>query len=119
MTCRVLLDDSFIAWLEAQAPAVRGEILAQARLLAREGAGLGRPYADAVDEAGYATMRELRLQVEGAPWRVLFAVDPNGSAVLLVGGRKGGDPHWYRRHLPEAGRLYERHLARLRKKHRA
>jgi hypothetical protein len=115
----VVLDESFVAWLDAQAPHIRAEILAHARLLQQEGAALGRPYADAVDEGGYATMRELRLQIDGVPWRVLFAVDPDGTAVLLVGGGKGGDPHWYRRHLTEAGRLYERHLAKLRRKHRA
>ncbi|MBX6320601.1 MAG: type II toxin-antitoxin system RelE/ParE family toxin [Rhodospirillaceae bacterium] len=118
MGARVVLDEAFVAWLDRQGPEVRREILARARLLAESGTGLGRPYADAVDEAGYAAMRELRLVIEGAPWRVLFAVDPEGSAVLLLAGRKK-DPHWYRRHLPEAGRLYERHLAKLRRKHRA
>jgi hypothetical protein len=113
------MTESFAVWLDEQEPDVRLEILAHARLLASHGSDLGRPYADDIDEAGYAGMRELRLQIDGAPWRVLFAVDPDGTAVLLVGGRKGGDLHWYRRLLPEAARLYERHLTKLRRRHRA
>jgi hypothetical protein len=113
------MTESFAAWLDTQEPDVRCEILAHARLLASQGAELGRPHADDIDEAGYAGMRELRLQIEGTPWRVLFAVDPDGTSVLLVGGRKGGDPHWYRRHLPEAARLYERHLKKQRRRHGA
>ncbi len=118
MGAPVVLDEAFVAWLDRQDPAVRDEILAHAGLLAGCGAELGRPHADAVDDAGYAAMRELRLTIDGAPWRVLFAVDPEGTAVLLVGGRKG-DAHWYRRHLPAAVRLYERHLARLRRREHA
>jgi hypothetical protein len=63
-------------------------------------------------------MRELRLEIEGAPWRVLFVVDPTGAAVLLSGGRKS-DVRWYRRAVPEAAGLYEKHLTRLRRKGRA
>jgi hypothetical protein len=112
----VVLDENFLAWLDEQEPEVRVEVLAHARLLAAEGPGLARPYAAVLDDAGYAGMRELRLQVGGKPWRILFAVDPDGTAVLLDGGGKSGDPRWYRRHLTEAGRRYERHLARRRRR---
>jgi hypothetical protein len=115
----VVLDEAFAAWLDSLELRVREEILAYARLLAAHGAALGRPYAAAIDEAGYASMRELRLQIDGAPWRILFALDPDGTAVLLDGGRKGGDMHWYRRHLPEAARRYEHHLTKLRRRSRA
>jgi hypothetical protein len=113
----VLLDEAFAAWLDAQDEAVRVAILGQARLLAQQGAALGRPHVAPIEEAGYEAMRELRLEIAGAPWRVLFAVDPAGAVVLLVGGRKG-DVRWYRRAVPEAARLYERHLTRLRRKGR-
>lgn len=94
---------------------MRVAVLAHARLLAQRGADLGRPHAAPIDEAGYAAMRELRLEVGSAPWRVLFAIDPAGTAVLLVGGHKG-DVRWYRQAVPEAARRYERHLIRLRRK---
>lgn len=116
--CAVMLDDEFAAWLDAQEAPARIAILAHARLLAEVGSGLGRPYAAPIDEAGYAAMRELRLEAGNVPWRVLFAIDPAGAAVLLVGGRKG-DVTWYRRAVPEAAALNERHLVRLRRKRRA
>lgn len=113
----VLLDEGFADWLDAQEPAVRVAILAQARLLALRGSALDRPYAAAIEESGYAAMRELRLEIDGAPWRVFYAIDPAGAAVLLLGGRKN-DVKWYRRAVPEAAALYERHLTRMRRKRR-
>jgi hypothetical protein len=114
----VLLDEGFAGWLDAQQPAVRMAILGTAKLLAMHGAALERPYAAEIEESGYGAMRELRLEIEGAPWRVLFAIDPAGAAILLLGGQKN-DVRWYRRAVPDAAALYERHLTRLRRKRRA
>jgi hypothetical protein len=47
--------------------------------------------------------------------RVLFAFDPQRTAILLVGGDKTGRwEEWYRRMIPVADRLYEEHLEALR-----
>jgi len=46
---------------------------------------------------------------------VLFAFDPRRSAILLIGGNKTGDKRWYERMIPLADRLYDEHLAQLRK----
>jgi len=35
-------------------------------------------------------MKELRIQHEGRPYRVLFIFDPQRNAVLLIGGDKTG-----------------------------
>jgi len=58
-------------------------------------------------------MRELRVQHQGRPYRVLYAFDPQRNAVLLVGGDKTGNEQWYETSVPLADRLYERHLIEL------
>ncbi|MFA7236869.1 MAG: type II toxin-antitoxin system RelE/ParE family toxin [Phycisphaeraceae bacterium] len=55
------------------------------------------------------------MQHRGEPYRVLFAFDPRRSAILLIGGNKTGDKRWYERMIPLADRLYDEHLAQLRK----
>ena len=58
-------------------------------------------------------MRELRIQHEGCPYRVLYAFDPKRQAVLLIGGDKSGNDRWYEDFVPIADRLYDEHLAEL------
>lgn len=91
----------------------RREILAYAALLRTNGPQLGRPYADTVNGSEYKNMKELRVQIDGNPWRVLFAFDPRRCAILLVGGNKGGDKRWYKTHIPIADQRFKRHLERL------
>lgn len=59
-------------------------------------------------------MRELRTQSAGRPLRTLYAFDPLRTAILLSGGDKTGDDHWYQKFVPVADRLYEQHLDELR-----
>ena len=58
-------------------------------------------------------MRELRIQHEGRPYRVLYAFDPNRAALLLIGGDKTGNDRWYEIFVPIADRLYDEHLKEL------
>jgi hypothetical protein len=58
-------------------------------------------------------MRELRIQHQGQPYRVLFAFDPLRIALLLIGGDKTGDDRWYQVYVPVADRLYDVHLKEL------
>ncbi|MGF7056244.1 hypothetical protein GGC47_005461 [Bosea sp. OAE752] len=58
-------------------------------------------------------MKGLRIQIGGDPWRVFFAFDPRRSAILLVGGNKGGDGRFYEVNLPIADERYRDHLATL------
>jgi hypothetical protein len=51
-------------------------------------------------------MRELRIQHQGEPYRILYAFDPKRTAVLLIGGCKTGDNRWYETNIPKADRLY-------------
>jgi hypothetical protein len=60
-----------------------------------------------------ATLRELRIQYEGRPYRVLYAFDPRRAAILLLGGDKTGNDRWYEQHVPIADRLYDEYLREL------
>jgi hypothetical protein len=52
-------------------------------------------------------MRELRVQHQGRPYRVLYAFDPRRVAILLIGGDKTGNDRWYEKFVPRADRLYD------------
>lgn len=58
-------------------------------------------------------MRELRIQHQGAPYRVLYAFDPGRVAILLIGGDKTGNDRWYEENVPVADRLYDEHLEQI------
>jgi hypothetical protein len=58
-------------------------------------------------------MRELRVQCQGRPTRILYAFDPRRAAILLLGGDKTGDDDWYERNVPRADHIFERHLKAL------
>jgi hypothetical protein len=61
-------------------------------------------------------MRELRMQRQGRPYRVLYAYDPRRTALQLLGGDKTGQERWYETFVPRADLLYDRHLAELSRK---
>ena len=61
-------------------------------------------------ESKFSRMRELRIQHEGRPYRVLFAFDPVRTVFLLVGGDKTGDDRWYDKMIPKADAIYAEHL---------
>jgi hypothetical protein len=64
-------------------------------------------------------MRELRVQHAGRPYRVLYAFDPNRSAILLLGGEKTGNDRWYETCVPQADRLFAEHVRSIKKKRKS
>ena len=91
-------------------------ILAHLKALAVEGPQLGRPYCDTLKGSKVANLKELRVQVDGDPFRVLFAFDIERAAVLLVGGNKAGDKRWYDINIPIAEKLFAAWEAQIRKR---
>ncbi len=84
-------------------------------VLAETGPTLGRPLVDRVHGAAHHHLKELRVSAGGRRLRVLFAFDPRGTAILLLGGDKTGAwSGWYAVAVPEADALYDTHLAELR-----
>ena len=106
--------DEFEAWWDVLTAAEQSDVGAVVRLLEAKGPTLGYPYSAGVESSKHGHMRELRIQHQGRPYRVLYAFDPRRIALLLLGGDKTGDARWYERLVPIADRLYDTHLQLLR-----
>jgi hypothetical protein len=113
MKWEIAFDEEFAEWILVLKTGVRRKILATIPILGEYGPTLGRPRVDTVKGSAYPNMKELRVQHAGEPWRILFAFDPERSAVLLLGGNKARDKQWYERNIPIADARYARHLAKL------
>lgn len=114
MSFEVEYTDQFESWWNNElGEAEQDEIAAVVGLLEARGPHLPFPYSSGVVMSRHSHMRELRIQIQGRPYRVLYAFDPRRVAILLIGGDKTGDDHWYRRLVPLADDLYDEHLAEL------
>lgn len=121
ITCvewEVLFTDEFGEWWDGLTAAEQEDVNAYVILLQKEGPKLPFPYSSGVEGSKYSHMRELRVQHAGRPYRVLYAFDPNRSAILLIGGDKTGDDRWYETYIPIADRLYAEHFAEIQEKSR-
>ncbi len=103
--------EKFGIWWERLTESEQASVDATVRLLERFGPALPFPHSS----AKHGRMRELRIQHHGRPIRVLYAFDPRRSAILLLGGDKTGNERWYEINIPIADRLYDEHLAQLKK----
>lgn len=99
--------DVYDAWFDCQSHDAQDAILAHLKALAVEGPSLGRPYCDTLKGTKSGKLKELRVQVSGDPYRVLFAFDSERCAILLVGGNKRGKKRWYEIHIPQAEKLFD------------
>lgn len=88
-------------------------IFAHIGLLKTFGPTLGRPHVDTLKGSRFTNLKELRVQYQGEPWRVLFVFDPTRRAILLVGGNKQGDARWYKKAIPLAEQRYQRYLEQM------
>ena len=107
--------DEFGAWWDELSEAEQESIDVTVQLLESRGPNLPFPYSSGIVISRHSHMRELRIQHQGRPYRVLYAFDPRRSAILLIGGDKTGDGRWYEANVPVADRLYDEHLELLRK----
>ena len=115
MVWEVEYTDEFGKWWGDLTEAEQESVAATVGLLEMKGPSLPFPYSSGVETSKHSHMRELRIQHAGDPYRILYAFDPRRAAVLLIGGNKAGKDRWYEEFVPVADRLYERHLAELRK----
>ena len=114
MACEVEFTDEFGAWWDGLTVGEQESVRAYVRLLAEFGVALKHPYCSGVTGSKHSHMRELRVQHQGRPYRVLYAFDPRRAALLLIGGDKTGNDRWYEVFVPIADRLYDTHLEQLR-----
>ena len=105
----------FGIWWETLTESEQESVTFGVDLLAQLGPALSRPYADTLKGCAYPNLKELRVQHEGRPYRVLYAFDPRRVGLLLIGGDKTGDPNWYVQAVPQAEKLYAAHLDSLKK----
>ena len=106
----VVVTDEFKTWDEALLIDEQESVFRVVTLLEGRGVALGYPYSSAIEGSRHP-LRELRVQHEGRPYRVLYAFDPGRKAVLLLGGDKAGNDRFYEQVIPRAEALWERYLA--------
>jgi hypothetical protein len=58
-------------------------------------------------------MKELRIQHQGKPYRILFAFDPRRYAYLILGGDKSGNADWHVEAIRRADSIYAQHLEEI------
>jgi hypothetical protein len=107
--------DELGEWWSDLTEAEQESIDSSVRLLEERGPKLGFPHTSGIEGSEHTHMRELRVQHEGRPYRILYAFDPRRAAILLVGGDKTGDDRWYDVHVPIADKRYDTHIETLRK----
>jgi hypothetical protein len=117
MSWEVEFTDQFGNWWETLSEDEQASIYAVVLVLERIGPALTRPYADTVRGSRYPNMRELRVQHQGRPFRLLYAFDPRRVAIILIGGDKTGEDRWYDIFIPIADRLYQEHLEQIQREH--
>jgi hypothetical protein len=100
-------------WLNQLDNAGRESVAAYVALLEERGPAPEYPYSSGIRRSRYSHLRELRIQHEGRPYRVLYAFDPRRTAILLLGGAKKGENRWYEVNVPLAEKLYTIHLEQL------
>jgi hypothetical protein len=105
----VIATDEFRSWFDDLDDAAADDIEVAVGLLEDRGVALGFPHSSAINGASFA-LRELRVQSNARPLRVLYAFDPRRQAVLLLGGDKTGDNRFYERMIPLAERIWKEYL---------
>jgi hypothetical protein len=98
--------DEFEGWWETLTEGAQIDVDMVVGLLQECGPNLPFLYSSGVTGSRHSPMRELRIQHQGRPIRVLYAFDPHRTAILLLGGDKTGNNRW-------ADRLYDEYLEEL------
>lgn len=113
MAWEIEFTGEFGEWWDGLTGEEQEDVAFSVNLLREQGPALSRPHADTVRGSGFPNMRELRVQHEGRPYRVLYAFDPRRTGILLIGGDKTGDSRWYREFIPKADAIYAQHLREI------
>ncbi|MDR2188306.1 MAG: type II toxin-antitoxin system RelE/ParE family toxin [Azonexus sp.] len=115
MSWEIEYTDEFEIWWNELTEEEQVSVRASVKLLGDYGPNLKFPHSSGIETSRHSHLRELRTQHEGRPYRTLYAFDPRRTAILLIGGDKTGNDRWYAEYVPIADRLYDEHLAELKK----
>ena len=113
------VDVTLIAdWLRSLDQTSYEQVIAALEVLRDRGPSLGRPLVDTITASRHRNMKELRPGSVGrSEVRILFAFDPKSMAILLIAGDKAGSwTRWYKRNVPLADDLFDKHIRALRKR---
>jgi len=113
MEWEVEFTDEFGRWWDGLTEEEQESVAASVMVLRQLGPALGFPHSSGIVGSKHFRMRELRVQHQGRPYRVLYCFDPRRVAILLIGGDKTGDDRWYEAHVPLADKIYDQHLREL------
>lgn len=115
MEWAVNTSDEFDQWFGDLDDDVRRRLAPKIERLELHGPTLGYPESSDINDSRHGGMRELRPQIDGRPYRILYAFDPNREALLILAGDKTSDDDWYDRNVPIADAIFDRHLAKIAK----
>jgi hypothetical protein len=99
----------FDRWWQMLTDSEQRKLVASVEALQELGPSAGRP---ALQHEGVASLRALyRVNQCTQTMRIFFAFDPRRVAILLIGGDKAGKTkRFYKRMIPAADRIFDRHL---------
>jgi len=112
-SCEIEYADEFEQWWNSLDVAEQESVAKRVKEIEAIGVDMRRPQADTLKGSAYPNMRELRIQHQGRPYRVLYAFDPRRVGYLLIGGDKTGNSRWYDEFIPKADAIYQRHLIEI------
>ena len=110
MAWEVEASDEFEGWYLSLDEDESESVDAVVDMLVDYGPTLGRPFADTLKGSRIPNLKELRVQHQGRPLRILFAFDPRRCGYLILGGDKTGDKMWYVDAIRRAEAIYAIHL---------
>jgi hypothetical protein len=105
--------DEFGTWYENLTDDEVDSVDFSIELLEQAGPVLGRPHVDTLRGSRVANLKELRVQHAGRPMRILFVFDPRRIGYLILGGDKTGNDDWYTTFIPQAEKIYRKHLSEI------
>ena len=107
--------DEFAEWFAGLSDEEHTDVGRVVEVLVEHGPFLPFPYSSGVESSRHRHMRELRIQHQGRPYRVLYVFDPRRTGILLLGGDKTGNNRWYEENVPKADALYDEYMEDLEK----
>ncbi len=110
MRWKVIQCTEFFEEFKTLPTGLQDEILIHQEMLSIFGPHLGRPTVDTLKSSNIPNLKEIRLSWSRQPYRFFFVFDPLRRAVVLVGGCKSGDKHFYKRLIPVAEARYRQYL---------
>jgi hypothetical protein len=113
MAWQVEVSDEFTDWYDSLNEDEWESINSAVDKLAIFGPIFGRPYVDTLIGSKYPNLKELRVQHQGRPLRILFVFDPCRKIYLILGGDKTGSTGWYVDAIRRAEAIYSQHLKEI------